>query len=554
MTTALKIGFAWLAEASLWFWPRLADHLWQTTLFAIFVLAATLALKRGPAGMRHTLWLLASAKFIVPAALVVFLAQQAGLDSLPFVIPLPGTQQNAQLVRDLTEPASNLAFNYELDVVANATSKHSGVYSALTGLWLSGGAALLVIWGIRRRRFLRALSLGQAMRSGREWELLKRAQASLGVKGTVTLVISPLKIEPAVFRVWRPVVVLPESIAHELDDDELQAIMLHELIHIQRHDNLTANLQLALCALMWFHPLVWFIGRKLFDERELACDERVMEICGAPEIYASSILKVVRFCFGWKVAGVSGAASGTNLRRRIENIMSTGKTKRRAGPVSRLVAGGLVGIALLILVGAGVYSRPRSASAAANEIASEPFAITLTDGVVSSTDPAVASDSRGKKSKRSKPAQPAIPPSPAVPASPAIEAPAAPPAPASPVTPTVHPARSAPPAPAAPAVPAKPSDQHKSKDKLEKGGLIEVPPPVYPEEAKKDKIEGLVTVAIVIGDDGNVISAKAKSGPEALHGAAETAASKARFRPSTLNGKPVKVSGAMSYNFVLDKK
>ncbi|MDQ2974096.1 MAG: M56 family metallopeptidase [Acidobacteriota bacterium] len=557
MTTALKIGFAWLAEASLWFWPRLTDHLWQTTLFAIFVLAATLSLRRGPARMRHTLWLLAAAKFIVPAALVVFLAQQAGVDSLPFFIPVPGTQQNAQLVRGLTEPASNLAFNYEMDVVASAASNHSEVYSALTGLWLSGGGALLVIWGIRRRRFLRSLSLGQAVRSGREWELLKRAQTSLGLKDDVALVISPLKIEPAVFRVWRPVVVLPESIAHELDDDELQAIMLHEWIHIQRHDNLTANLQLALCALMWFHPLVWFIGRKLFDERELACDERVMEICGAPETYASSILKVVRFCFGWKVAGVSGAASGTNLRRRIENIMSTGKTKRRAGPVSRLLAGGLVGIALLILVGAGVYSRPRSASAAASETGTEPFAITLNDGVVSSSDPAAASNSRGKKSKRSKPAQPAIPPSPAVPASPEIDAPAAPPAPASPATPMVHPARSAPPAPAAPAapaVPAKPSDQQKVKGKLEKGGLIEAPSPVYPEEAKKDKVEGLVTVAIVIGDDGNVISAKAKSGPDALHAAAETAASKARFRPSTLNGKPVKVSGAMSYNFVLDKK
>jgi TonB family protein len=303
---------------------------------------------------------------------------------------------------------------------------------------------------------------------------------------------------------------------------------------------------------------VWFIGRKLFDERELACDERVMEICGAPETYASSILKVVRFCFGWKVAGVSGAASGTNLRRRIENIMSTGETKRRAGPVSRLLAGGLVGLALLILVGGGVYSRPRSASAAANEIASEPLATAHTTGaVVSSTDPAVTTESADKKSKRNKqgsPAIPVMPPSPPLPAQPAIDAPAAPPVPASPATPTVRPARSAPPAPAAPDAPEKPSDKQKSKDKLEKGGLIEAPPPVYPEEAKKDKIEGLVTVAIVIGDDGNVISAKAKSGPEALHGAAEVAASKARFRPSTLNGKPVKVSGAMSYNFVLDKK
>jgi len=98
------------------------------------------------------------------------------------------------------------------------------------------------------------------------------------------------------------------------------------------------------------------------------------------------------------------------------------------------------------------------------------------------------------------------------------------------------------------------SEKRKSSDKLKKGELIEAPPPSYPEEAKKDKIEGEVTVVITIGDEGNVIYAKAKRGPEPLHRASEAAALKARFKPTLLNGKPVKVSGIMTYNFVLDKK
>jgi TonB family protein len=556
MTTTLQTVFAWFAEASVWFWPRLADHLWQTTLFAIFVLAASLALKNGPARIRHRLWLLASAKFILPAAFLVFLPQQTGFDSLSFLIPFSGTLQNAELVRGLTEPASNIALHYEFNVFANATEGHNRIYYALTGVWLSGVTLLLATWGIRRRKFMRSLSQGQARHSGREWELLQRAQTSLSLKGNIALVISPLKIEPAVFRVWRPVVVLPESIAYELDDEELQTIMLHELIHIQRRDNLTANLQLALCALMWFHPLVWFISRKLFDERELACDEQVMEICEVPETYASSILKVVRFCFGWKVAGVSGAASGTNLRRRIENIM-TGKTKRRVGTGARLLAGSLVAVAVLVLVGAGVYSRPRSAGTAANEIASAPLAA-QTKATERSTTPAGVKDSFGQESKQTTPAKPPLPPTPPLPETPktaevgAPPAPARPAAPPSPITPSVRPLPPAPPTPATQS--EKPSDKEQSKNKVDKGELIEAPPPVYPEEAKKDKIEGLVTVAIVIGEDGNVISSKAKSGPEALHGAAEVAASKARFRPTTVNGKAAKVSGAMSYNFVIDKK
>ena len=67
---------------------------------------------------------------------------------------------------------------------------------------------------------------------------------------------------------------------------------------------------------------------------------------------------------------------------------------------------------------------------------------------------------------------------------------------------------------------------------MEKGGLIEAPQPVYPVEAREKKIEGEVSVAIVIGEDGNVVSAKPTSGPEELQGAAREAAFKARFQPA----------------------
>jgi TonB family protein len=78
-------------------------------------------------------------------------------------------------------------------------------------------------------------------------------------------------------------------------------------------------------------------------------------------------------------------------------------------------------------------------------------------------------------------------------------------------------------------------------------------PKATPRCGKEKKVEGRVTVDIVIGEDGNVVSATPASGPDPLHGAARDAAFKARFRPTMVNGKPAKVSGKMSYNFVLDK-
>ena len=359
--------YEWLAAASLWWWPRFADHLWQTTLFALVVSVAAFTLRGGPARVRHNFWLLASAKFIVPAVLFVFVAQWAGIDSLPIFRSAPAAEQGALLVTGITKPSAAIIIDYEVAETANLARDYREIYFALTAVWLAGCIGLVFVWVIRRQKFLYSLRLGRRLETGREWQAFERARQTLGLQAGVGLVISPLKIEPAAWRVWRPLVVMPESIARQLDDEELEAIMLHELVHIQRRDNLIGNLQLAVCALLWFHPLVWFITRRLFDEREQACDERVMEVSGAPEAYASSILKVVRFSFGWKIAGVTGATSGSNLRRRIENIMTMGDKKRGTGTATGLLAGALVGMALLVLVGAGVYSKAQSRDAMAGE-------------------------------------------------------------------------------------------------------------------------------------------------------------------------------------------
>ena len=571
MTAAYK----WLAEVSAWWWPRFADHLWQTTLFALVLLAAAFVLKRGPARRRHALCLVAAAKFLVPAALFVLLPQQFGLDARSvFRAPQPA-EQHALLLQGIAEPTAAFAANYEVTVVAADTVRPQGVYLTLTAVWLTGSVTMLLLWAIRRRRLRHALRQGRNVCSGREWRALERAREALRRPGTVGLVISPLQLEPAVWRVWRPTVVLPESIACHLDDDELEAIMLHELVHIERRDNLIGNLQLALCALLWFHPLVWFISRKLFDEREQACDEKVLELGLAPEAYASGILKVVRFCFGWRVAGVTGAAGGSNLRRRIENIMSKGNNRRTAG-AARLLASALVGLALLILVAAGIYTRPRTVDAAAIETA----AVGGNPGEVTTGTELPADQKSGSKTRQLPPPPPPEPaqptqgadsPAPPPPPQPAQPEQAAQPAqPAQPPQQPAQPVQSAQPAqPPTPPVPAaavihgsdkpdknkpvkdKDKAKEKSKQKIRKGALIEAPRPAYPDEIKEQKIEGTVAVIITIGDDGSVIAAKADSGPAELYAVSEAAARKARFQPTLVDGKPAKVTGVITYNFKL---
>ncbi len=83
------------------------------------------------------------------------------------------------------------------------------------------------------------------------------------------------------------------------------------------------------------------------------------------------------------------------------------------------------------------------------------------------------------------------------------------------------------------------------------GTAINLPSPIYPETAKRIRIQGVVTVEVVVDETGKVISAVATSGPPQLRDVAVQAAQRARFSPTKLSGQPVKVSGLIHYKFAL---
>ena len=67
----------------------------------------------------------------------------------------------------------------------------------------------------------------------------------------------------------------------------MKAILVHERCHIRCHDNLVAAIHMLVEAIFWFHPLVWWIGARLVEERERACDEEVLRRGADPEAYAA---------------------------------------------------------------------------------------------------------------------------------------------------------------------------------------------------------------------------------------------------------------------------
>ncbi len=81
---------------------------------------------------------------------------------------------------------------------------------------------------------------------------------------------------------------------------------------------------------------------------------------------------------------------------------------------------------------------------------------------------------------------------------------------------------------------------------------ISLPKPVYPAIAKAARASGTVTVQVTVDESGNVTNARAVSGHPLLQASAVQAARQARFSPTLLSGKPVKVTGVLNYNFVAE--
>lgn len=190
-------------------------------------------------------------------------------------------------------------------------------------------------------------------------------------------------MESGVFGIFRPVLIWPEGLSECLEDEHMTAILAHEMIHGQRLDNLTAAIHMVVEAAFWFHPVVWWMERRLVEERERACDEAVVQLGGEPGSYAEGLLKACRFCVESPLVCVS-RITGASLNRRIVFLM-TKQFAGKLGPTARLLLGlcavaavagpimfGLVGAAQKLPTSSDV-SGPRAAFEVATIKPSDPL-------------------------------------------------------------------------------------------------------------------------------------------------------------------------------------
>ena len=305
---------------------ELVNHLWQSTAVVAIAWLLAFALRKNHARARYWVWFAASVKFLLPFSLLMTAGEW--MRSF-FAAPIVAKPAIANAMEQIAKPFPQTQF---FDTAQAPIVAHYG--SLLPVL-------LLVIWlcGV----------LIVAVRFGRGWLRVyaaKRAALPLVLAADVPVLLSTASIEPGIFGIFRPVLLLPEGILEHLTPEQLRAIVAHEMCHVRRRDNLTFAAHMIVEALFWFHPAVWWIGARLIEERERACDEAVLQSGSEAEVYAESILNVCKFYIESPL-GCAAGVTGADLKERIARIM-TGRVVRNLSIARKLLLGTVGAVSLMV--------------------------------------------------------------------------------------------------------------------------------------------------------------------------------------------------------------
>ena len=174
-----------------------------------------------------------------------------------------------------------------------------------------------------------------------------------GRKRTPRLYRNPLAATPMLFGLFRPMILLPDR---EYTNDQLRAVLLHELTHLRRNDILVKWLSVLACAVHWFNPIAWFMRREIDRACELACDEAVVRNLDADgkQNYGETLLTVAADSKTPRaVLSTTMCEEKKALKERLGAILKNKKHTRVAIFVSVLLIFAVGGVAVALGAGRG---------------------------------------------------------------------------------------------------------------------------------------------------------------------------------------------------------
>ncbi len=276
----------------------LLHFLWQGLLLAIFAYVATWCLQNRSAGARYRVQVATLLLMLVclPATFAVLHRQQA--------------DQPATL--GVGDPGITAAIASQSPFSISPTSRAS------VATPLARWTTILYLLGVTAMFARMFLGLAGARRLRRDatpladvdlLEAVRRHAHCLQLRHVPTVAYCRRVAVPALVGLWRPMILLPTVLATGLTPEQLELVVVHEMAHVRRWDNAWIVVQRVIESILFFHPVVWYVSRRLSIERELCCDEMVVAMAAHRTEYAASLLRVAELT----AAGRAAAPVGANM-------------------------------------------------------------------------------------------------------------------------------------------------------------------------------------------------------------------------------------------------
>jgi beta-lactamase regulating signal transducer with metallopeptidase domain len=195
------------------------------------------------------------------------------------------------------------------------------------GLWAGGGGLVLLGLFVRTMRYRRRVAAADPA-PPEVAEAVRRAARRLGLSRMPETRMLPSATSPMIWCGRSPHLLLPTTLWEELSPRGREAILYHELAHLRRMDHWVCSVVLVATALYWWHPVLWWVRRRIYEEADLSCDAWVTWLMPADRrTYAEVLLQTRQFVRGssaWGPATSMGAVTSRTrqLARRITMVMT----------------------------------------------------------------------------------------------------------------------------------------------------------------------------------------------------------------------------------------
>ena len=331
----------------------LVHFVWEGFGIALALSLVLLALRRAAPNVRYVVSCGAMAALaIVPVITFALIPQPQPVKpphpaDEPAIVPAPSVEapSGLRLGAVATPPAEEATTRIHVPSVQttsgsiglqNLTDRISPALPWLVLGWLAG-VMLVSVWNLGGWVTVHQLRSRTTRPAGAAaHDAARRIARRFGLSRPVRILQSGLVESPLVIGAIKPVILLPVSVLTEMPAAQLESLLAHELAHVLRHDYLVNLLQSVVETLLFYHPAVWWVSRRIRIERELCCDDLVVNLTKDRASYARALAALASV----RAPMLAAAASGGKLLPRLRRVL--GLPDADAGRPGRWVAAAVV--------------------------------------------------------------------------------------------------------------------------------------------------------------------------------------------------------------------